>query len=155
MTVIMMMEESFMNNIINKLNPLNNMTEQNIKSLMKKTKAQLIDVISRKDATELSLNEKINNLQEKITELESDINDLNCTIIDKNKCISELERESVESSIQIENLSTKNEDYKKDYEYIKSYNKELITKVNHRENYICVMAFIFIVVEILTLLVLE
>ena len=144
-----------MNKLKLNLNPLNNMTEQNIKSLMKKTKTQLIDVISRKDATELELNNKIKNLEEQITEKDYTINDLKCEIEDykkednaKNVKINKLNAELVECNSDIEILTNNNKICSEENIYL----KEKINKTCFN-NFVFIM--LFIIIEFITIYVLN
>lgn len=80
--------------------------EENNKGLMKKTKAQLIEIIIRKDAVERECRDEINNLKTRIKNYDSDIEGMNKRIKDNNNIIKQQADLIIEKETIIEDMKS-------------------------------------------------
>lgn len=122
------------------------MAEKNASGLQRKTKAELIDIILRKDAVHAKLQEEIKTQNDQINDLKTEINSLNIDIeglqgeIDNNvRCINNQQKIINEKENQIE-------DFKEGFD--KQAYDMLNTKVEIRAYRVAIMLLILLMLII-------
>lgn len=114
------------------------MTEENKKSLMKKTKSELIEIIARKDDTEQNYSSTIKVLEKNVAELSDELSLKLNVIKSYEEGNSEFGEECEKLKKEVLQLRTKNtelENYKKSaYERIELLNHNLIKTKEDKED---------------------